>query len=162
MSNPVLEYRQALLQHLEAQPEELAALIGSLPEPEWHARRAADEASLHQLAVHIRDADGLAFVPRFKRMLDEEHPRLEPLPSHRWSLEPGFYQPTEPLGAILADFRRTRAEAVALMRTLAIEPWSRTGFHPPSGPRTLQWWAERMYTHARDHLAEIRRVISGQ
>ncbi len=162
MSDPVFEYRLALLQRLESQPDDLATLIDQLPEPEWRTRRAADESSLHQLAVHIRAADGLAFVARFKRLLDEAHPRLEPFPSHRWSVEQEDYQPETPLAAILADFRRARVEAVTLMRTLTVEQWSRTGFHPPSGPRTALWWAERMYTHARDHLAEMRRVISEQ
>jgi hypothetical protein len=30
------------------------------------------------------------------------------------------------------------------------------GFHAPSGQRTVQWWVERTYGHARKHLDIIR------
>lgn len=150
----LLFYRAKLVSALEAQPAEFEALIAALPEPEWHARRLADGATPHQIAVHLRDIDRLAFLPRFRRILAEAHPRLEPFPSHRWSLDD--YDAGESLAQLLADFRRNRAETLAVLRGMSDDDWSRTGFHPPSGPRTLQWWAERMYTHTRNHLAEIR------
>ena len=149
------QYREILLARLTAQPEEFAALVATLPESEWHARRADDGATLHQLAAHMRDAEVTAYLPRFYRILSEDRPRLEPFPHHRWSLENG-YRRDEPLANILADFRRGRVEAVARMRTLTPDEWNRVGVYPPSGPRTAQWWAERMYTHVLNHLAEMR------
>jgi hypothetical protein len=153
----LLFYRAKLLKCLEAQPAELSELIAALPEPEWHARRLADGATLHQIVVHLRDIDGRAFLPRFRRILAEPHPDLESFPSHRWSLED--YRPDEPLAALRADFTRIRAETMIVLNGMSDDDWTRTGFHPPSGPRTLQWWAERLYTHTRDHLDDIRRRL---
>lgn len=150
----LLFYRAKLLRGLEAQPAELGALIAALPEPEWHTPCLADGATPHQIAVHLRDIDRLAFLPRFRRILAEAHPRLESFPSHRWSLDD--YHANETLANLLADFERNRAETMTVLRGMSDDDWSRTGFHPPSGPRTLQWWAERMYTHTRNHLDEIR------
>lgn len=149
------EYRVILLDRLTHQPDEFATLLAALPEPEWHVRRDDDGTTPHQLAAHIRDAEVMTFLPRFYRILSEERPHLEQFPTHRWSLENG-YRRDEPLAGILAEFRRCRVEAVARMHTLTADEWNRIGVHPPSGPRTAQWWAERMYTHARNHLAEIK------
>jgi hypothetical protein len=154
----LLFYRAKLLAALEAQPLEFEALSAARPEPEWHTRRLADGATPHQIAVHVRDIDRLAFLPRFRRILAEANPRLEAFPSHRWSLD--GYDPSEPLRRLLADFARSRAETLTVLRGMSDDDWSRAGFHPPSGPRTLQWWAERMYRHTHDHLAEIHRTLS--
>jgi len=155
MGQQLHEYRVFLLQHLERQPAEFAALVNALPEAEWHVRRVANGATLHQIAAHLRDTEALAFWPRLQRILAEESPHLEAFPNHRWTTEQ-TYHPEEPLHHIIAAFTHTRAEALAVLKNLNHDDWSRTGFHPPSGPRTLQWWAERMYHHAREHLEAIR------
>lgn len=152
-------YRLQLLERLEQQPREFAALLATLPEPEWHTRRLPDGATLHQVAVHLRDAEAHAFWPRARRILLEERPQLEPFPSHRWSLDPAHgYRADEPLAEIVATFTRARQEVVAALRPITPEGWSRVGVHPPSGPRTLLWWAERMYNHARGHLDDMHRL----
>jgi hypothetical protein len=152
------EYRRQFLARLESQPRGFAALIASLVEPEWHARRAPDGLSLHQLLVHVRDAEALAYWPRIQRILAEDAPHLDPFPKHRWSLEE-HYLHTEPLAEVLGTLTRTRAEVVAALTTLAPAAWSRLGFHPPSGPRTVQWWAERLYLHAHNHLEELHAAV---
>lgn len=157
MGQQLYEYRVLLLRYLERQPAEFAALADSLPEGEWHARHVTDGVTLHQIAAHMRDTETLAFWPRIQRILAEESPHLEAFPNHRWTIGQ-TYHPEEPLRQIIAEFARTRAEALATLKTLNPEDWSRTGFHPPSGPRTVQWWAERMLNHARDHLEAIRQA----
>ena len=37
----LLDYRARLLERLEAQPAEFAAVVGSMPADEWHSRRDA-------------------------------------------------------------------------------------------------------------------------
>ncbi|MDW8326095.1 MAG: DinB family protein [Anaerolineales bacterium] len=159
MGQQLHEYRVLLLRRLEQQPTEFAALADALPEAEWHARRVANGATLHQIAAHVRDAEALAFWPRIRRILSEESPHLEAFPEYRWATDK-TYHPEEPLQHIIAAFARTRAEALATLKNLNTEDWSRTGFHPPSGLRTVQWWVERMLNHARDHLEAIRQAGS--
>ena len=154
----LLEYRAELLARLARQPAELAEAVNAVPEAERTVRRVSGDYTLHQLLAHVRDLEALAFLPRLRRILTEDSPRLEAFPSHHWSLE--SYQPDEPMTGILADFARAREAALALLRPLPSEGWGRTGFHPPSGPRTAQWWAERIYTHAREHLDEMRRAVN--
>lgn len=146
----LLDYRRQLLIRLERQPAEVAAMLAGFPEPEWFQLRHADRRSLHQLATHVRDVEQMAFLPRLRRILNEDRPTLEPFPSHDWS--DGDYDPAEPLTHILAGWSQARAEALDLLPAPDHAAWSRTGFHPPSGQRTLQWWAERIYNHVRQHL----------
>ena len=148
----LFDYRARLLARLESQPGEAAARLAAIPEPEWYRPRGATGRSLHRLAAHVRDVESLAFLPRLRRILSEEQPVLEPFQSHDWS--DGDYQPDEAMTHILAGWSQARAEVLDVLPGPAQAAWSRTGFHPPSGHRTLQWWAERIYDHARQHLLE--------
>jgi hypothetical protein len=148
------DYRAQLLDRLESQPRELAAALAGVPEAEWRRRRLPEGRSPHLTAAHVRDLEALAFLPRIRRIVREDHPRLDAFPDHRWS--EAQYDPEEKLAAILTGWAAARAELAALVRPLPHEAWSRLGFHPPSGSRTLQWWVERAYAHVDGHLKEIR------
>ena len=150
----ILGYRLKLLERLKDQPSELLGTINTIPEAEWKLRQDATGRSIHQIVAHIRDVEVVAFLPRFQLFLSEEQPFFEPFSSHTWSA--ADYQPAEPMAKMLADFAHARAEVWELMQPLTPEDWSRLAFHPPSGRRTAQWWAERIYVHAQDHLKEIR------
>jgi DinB superfamily len=148
----LFDYRTRLLARLESQPAEAAARLAAFPEAEWHRPRSPEGRSLHRLAAHVRDLESMAFLPRLRRILAEERPVLEAFSSHDWSADD--YEPNEAMTHILAGWSQARAEVVDLLPAAAQPAWSRTGFHPPSGQRTLQWWAERIYDHARQHLLD--------
>ena len=153
-SAPVLDllfdYRTKLLAELDRQPAAVASRLAAMAEREWYRPRGQAGRSLHRELAHVRDVETLAFLPRVARILSEERPSLEAFPTHDWS--DGDYRPDEPLTDLLAGWSQTRAEVVYRLPRPASPAWSRTGFHPPSGQRTLQWWAERIYGHAREHL----------
>jgi hypothetical protein len=153
MLDQLLDYRARLLARLERQPAEIAAVLAAIPESQWYRPLSPGGRSIHRVMTHVRDVETQAFLPRLRRILNEERPVLSPFPSHDWS--DGNYRPDEPLTDILAGWSQTRAEAVDLLPPPSSPAWSRTGFHPPSGQRTLQWWAERFYRHAHDHLLEL-------
>lgn len=150
----LVDYRARLMERLLEQLNELRTAIDAIPASEWHTRRTPDGSTIHQHAAHVRDLEVQAFAPRFQRVVTEDNPALEPYTSHHFS--DASYQPDEPMVKILAEFAAAREAAVSQMRALRAEDWSRAGFHPPSGQRTAQWWAERMYGHVREHLEEVR------
>lgn len=152
----VLEYRAALLAHLEQQPAELVAALAAFPAERWHDRRAADGRTVHLAAAHVRDLETLAYLPHIRRILTEDHPTLTTHAHHTWSA--ASYDPREPMTHIVAAWSQARAELLALLRPLPAAGWGRVGFHPPSGNRTAQWWAERAYGHVRGHLAVLRQA----
>ena len=150
----LLDYRAELLERLERQPAEMAQVLAAIPEANWHLRRPGLSRTVHRTLAHVRDLELLAFLPRVQRILQEDEPALAPFVSHDWSLRD--YQPDEPLTAVLASWSQARAEVMNLLPEADASQWSRLGFHPPSGKRTLQWWAERIFTHAQAHMLELR------
>ena len=150
----LLDYRAQLLARLERQPADMAQVLAAFPEADWHRPPVGLGRPVHQTLAHVRDLELLAFLPRLQRILNEDQPALEPFASHDWSLPD--YVPDEALTGILAAWSQTRAEVLNLLPGPAASQWTRRGFHPPSGKRTLQWWTERVYTHAQAHLLELR------
>jgi hypothetical protein len=150
----LLDYRARLLARLEAQPAEFAAVVGGMPADEWHTRRDVGGRTIHLAAAHVRDLEAQAYLPRIRRILAEDRPELTPFAHHDWSA--ADYEPSEPMTAILESWSRARTELLALVRPLDSAGWSRAGFHPPSGNRTLQWWVERAHGHGRGHLEALR------
>jgi hypothetical protein len=148
------DYRARLLDRFEQQPAEFAAVLAGIPEPEWRTRQDERGRTLHMIAAHVRFLETLAFMPRIRAVLNEENPNLVAYPTHHFADE--RYDPDEPMAAILEEWSHTRAEIVQWLRPLDAAGWTRLGFHAPSGERTLQWWVERTYAHAREHLDEIR------
>jgi hypothetical protein len=152
----LIEYRASLLRRFERLPADFAQTIAAIPETEWWLRRDAEGRTVHALMAHVRDLDALAFLPRIRRILVEEGPALEAFANHRW--RDAVYDPTEPMESLLGDYARTREEEMALVRGLDSQGWSRRGFHPPSGWRSVQWWVERALVHGMQHLDEVRRT----
>lgn len=147
----LIEYRAELLKRLMAQPPLVVQTLGAITQ---RPQAPADTPNqLHFMVAHIRDLEGLAFLPRIRRILTEDRPELEAFASHRWSA--ASYDPTRPLPDLLREWQQLRADAVSVLQGLPAAAWSRLGFHPPSGWRTLQWWVERLYAHVREHVAEI-------
>lgn len=153
----LLDYRARLLRMLEEQPAEFGNLVATVPAEQWHERRDAGGRTMHLAAAHVRDLEALAFLPRIRRILDEDRPELQPFAHHDWSR--ADYDPAEPIDRLRATWARARGELLGLVRPLDSAGWSRAGFHPPSGSRTLQWWVERAFIHARDHLRDLRAAV---
>jgi hypothetical protein len=149
-------YRSKLLARFERQPADFAKAIAAIPETEWWLRRNPEGRTVHALMAHVRDLDVLAFLPRLRRILDEDGPALDAFANHRWR-DPD-YDPTEPMEVLLATYARAREEEMALVRELDSDGWSRRGFHLPSGWRSAQWWVERALVHGMEHLDEVRRA----
>jgi len=156
----LLDYRARLLRRMEAQPAEFARVVAGVPEGEWHTPRAGGKRTIHLAAAHVRDLEAQAYLPRVRRILAEDRPELTPFAHHDWSADD--YDPDEPMTAILERWSRARTELLRLVRPLGSAGWSRAGFHPPSGSRTLQWWVERAYGHARGHVEEVRGEVGGE
>lgn len=150
----MFDYRERLLERFERLPAQFAQAIARLPETDWWLRRAADGRAVHEIMAHTRDVEVHAYLPRLQRILREDNPTLERLPSHDWSK--ADYDVTEPMESLLGQYAHAREEEVALVQNLGAAGWSRLGFHPPTGRRTAQWWVERALAHGLEHLGHIR------
>ena len=148
------DYRKALLERFEQQPAEFARVLAGLPEAEWGLRRDRAGRSVHALMAHVRDLEVLAYLQRLRQIIEHDNPTLEPDGFQHW--DEARYAADESMESILTAWSQARAEAAQRLRESDPGGWARTGFYPPVGRRTLQWWAEKALAHARGHLADIQ------
>ena len=93
------EYRARLLDRLEQQPAEFAAVVAAIPALEWHRRQDDLGRSVHMLAAHVRFLETLAFYPRIRSILDEDYPDLTAYPTHHWAEDGSLRVDTETCSA---------------------------------------------------------------
>jgi len=154
MTDPLLEYRERLLNRLEAVVSEIADTVAAVPESRWHQPLRAGARPPHAIIAHLRDVERNAYAPRLRRLLDEDMPEFESFDPEKW--EADRYNPDEPLTALLAEYAGLRETEMSLLRPLTSRGWARCGRHITFGVRAVQWWVERALRHAEEHLRELR------
>jgi hypothetical protein len=148
------EYRQHLLERMEVAAEEFRQACQAVSDP--GAPLEAGGWNVHQIAVHVRDVDGLVYGMRLRRTVTEQDPEFENFDGEAWMAE--HYDPGEPLEKILGGFVDNVGEQVAWLKGLPDQAWSRPSRHTAYGSSlTMQTWAERGLAHIEEHLAAVKR-----
>mgnify|MGYP001051280905 CR=1 FL=1 len=146
-------YRERLLGRHTEQVAAFRSVLGAFP-----ARRLSDPApaggwSAHQLAVHVRDVEIQAYIPRVHRLLAEANPLLADFDAEAFMAE--HYDPGEPVSRIAEDVDRARHALRLELPFDRAQAWSRTGRHPALGVRSVQTWVERAVAHFDEHLLQL-------
>jgi hypothetical protein len=145
--------RDRLLERHAAQVDALQSVLDGIPVRRLRLSPPDGGWSAHQRAVHVRDVETQAYVPRVHRMLAEEDPRLVDFDAEAFMGE--HYSSVEPAAQIVQDVVQARQ---GVRRVLAFDDaraWSRTGRHPALGVCTLQAWVERAVAHLEEHLEQL-------
>lgn len=146
--------RQWLVKRLEQSGAEYIAYLSQLSADELNAKPSPTDWSLHQVAVHMRDTEQLAFVVRAERLLKETQPTFANFDQDEyWRTHP--YSPDEPLKKIIADFRTMRRKLVRLLRNAPAKAWRNYGIHSAYGKVSLDWVAMHCYHHTLEHIAQM-------
>jgi hypothetical protein len=152
--NPLIDYRQRLLERLETVPSDIADAIAAIPERDWHTPASDTLRSPHANLSLLRDMERHAFLARLQRLLAEDQPFFDLFYFPHW--DEASYNPAEPMTQILADYSGLREAEMQILRSLTLQQWAREGRHTTLGLRTVQWWAERMLEYSEDRLKELR------
>ncbi len=130
---------------LEAMGDELAS---------WHP--ADGEWCVNEVVGHLIEADRRGFAGRIRRILAAA-PASEPE-------EQGWDQPSvaaargdcaRPAAALVEDLRASRAEAVALVRSLRPADLDRAAIHRTVGRVTVRELLNEWVFHDRNHLRQL-------
>ncbi len=148
----LLEYRQRLLDRYEAAAREFREAVETADSP--NVPREAGGWSAHQIAAHTRDVEKMVYGMRVRRTLEEDDPLFENFDGDAWMAE--HYHPDEPLASILDELAGSVQEAVARLRGLPPEAWTRPSRHAAyGGGFTTQAWVERSLAHIEEHLKTV-------
>ena len=153
--NQLLEYRAKLLDQLQAAAEEFRRACLAADDP--FQPMDEDGWNVHQIAAHTRDVDENVYGMRVRRTAREDNPLFSNYDGEVWMVEQ--YNPDEPLASILDELSASVKGAVALLRDLPLEGWSRTSAHEVYGDGFfLQTWVERELAHIQEHLETVEKA----
>lgn len=151
----LLEYRSQLIDRLEETTDQFCRICLAISDP--YKSTDKDGWTIHQLAVHTRDADKLVYGLRIRRTVDEDNPEFENFDQDAWMT--AHYNPDESLASILDELSASIKNTVAKLRNLPSADWSRTSSHKIyGGGFTLQTWVERGLAHIQEHLKAVQKA----
>lgn len=144
-----------LIAEYEKGYEKLQQAIDSLTEVELHFKPGPDKWSIHEIIVHLADAEMIG-VHRMKRVLAETTPMLTLYDQDGWARSLSYSELDA--GQYLQLFRLLRESMLPVLKRAEEADWQRIGIHEEAGPLTLSQLLQRYVNHVRDHLAQMERV----
>jgi len=144
-----------LIQEYTLGYEMLRKAIEGLNEDEFRYKPAADKWSIHQILIHVTDAEILA-TSRLKKVLAEKEPILISFDQNAWTnnLEYDLLDREQ----YLLLFKLLRSSMQTILDNLTNEQCERVGVYVDQERFTFKQLMEFRVQHVRGHLAQIERV----
>lgn len=142
-----------LLLSLEATPETVKQLTGSLSEVELKWKPSENEFSALEQVCHLRDIELEAYTIRIQRLLSESQPSLPDIDGGRLAVERDYNN--QKLEAALHDFARARLENIRMLHSVSAEQLNLTGVLEGVGEITLGGLLHFVREHDQAHLDEM-------
>jgi len=149
--------RQGLIAKIRALPDSLEALVGGLSAEQLSTAYLAGEWTVAQNVHHLADAHANSYV-RCKLVLTEDNPTFKPFDHDAWADLPDARDPD--VGASLRLLQALHGRWARFWESLPDEAWARAGFHPESGPMSLDDLLRIYAAHGEGHLDQIRRTLA--
>jgi len=142
-----------LIAALAAAAGRLRAVGAGLDESQRRHRPAPGGWCLNEVMAHLLHVETELFLPRLRRLVDEERPRFPAFSPEPWARERDHG--ADAFDASLAAFERARGETLAFLRALPEGARERLGVSGFFGPVTLQQYATHVADHDIEHLAQM-------
>ena len=147
----------AALDVYAATPATLVALLAGLPET--LTSTPADEGwSPHDVVVHLTSLDPFSMVGRVRAIVEQDDPVIPDIDEH--AVLEGSGLRGRPLGGVLDQMARQRADALAWLRDLTPQQLARTGRHSTVGPLSAAEIIHDEAWHDLLHIGQICRMLS--
>jgi hypothetical protein len=145
-----------LLAALAAAVGRLRAVAAGLGEAQRRRRPAAGEWCLNEIMAHLLHVETELFLPRLRRIVDEEQPHFTAFSPEPWARERDHS--VDAFDISLAAFEHARGETLAYVRALPPGGDARLGVSAFFGPVTLGQYATHIADHDIEHLAQMARA----
>ena len=140
-------------------PHRLEAFYAAIPlafknwlPSSWNGIPSEPFTAIEQIC-HVRDVEVDGYHVRFRRTLDEAHPRLANLDGERLASERTYAGADA--AAVLADLRRARAVTLAMIAGFSTEQFARTAEFD-GVTVTLRSLVHLLCSHDQQHLAGLQ------
>jgi hypothetical protein len=132
--------------------ERVVKTLHALPEEMWSYKPAPSEWSVHEIIVHLADAEANGYV-RFRRFVAEPGSKVMAYDQNRWAKHLDYKK--QDMADSLQLFKYLRSTTYALLKELPEELWTNTVQHSESGTITLEDWLENYDNHIAVHIAQM-------
>ena len=146
-------------------PAALDALLRNLPDAWTHSNEGSIDGkptwSAYDILGHLIVGERTDWMARLRILLEHGEAR----PFDKFDRFAQFKESAnKPLGQLLDEFARLRAENLAVLQALNLKPedLSRRGTHPALGTVTLSQLLATWVTHDLTHLHQLSRVMAHQ
>jgi DinB superfamily len=139
----------------EAAPSRIATAIEGLSEAQLQYRSAPDEWSIHEVVVHLADAESVGYW-RLRKTLAEKDALLAVYDEEAWAKNLDYS--AQSLELALNLFTALRASSTALLRLLPDAAWERTSMHAERGELNVYALFTTYLEHGSIHLEQIERI----
>jgi hypothetical protein len=163
MTSPELERimeqreKERYLFNLRSFPNELDDLLGGLDEETLRWRPIPHKWSIKEILCHLRDMERLAYLSRYRRILEEDNPFLPNVDQDRIAFESDYIN--QDAKAALEEYKQLRAETVRTLEAAPVESFSRRGTHETEGPLTLEQLIIRQIKgNDLNHLVQMKDI----
>lgn len=133
----------------------LAAALKKFPQEMWQFRPAPKRWSIHEIIVHIADAEANSYV-RCRTFLAQPKHTVMVYNQDLWATELKYHE--QSVDDSLALFALLRKMSYDLVKNLPDELWTKlTITHPESGIMTLEKWLIIYEHHVPAHIDQMSR-----
>lgn len=136
--------------------DKLREAVHGLSEGELRFQPAPGKWSIHEILVHVADAE-IVGIQRLKKVLAEDQPILPVYDQDAWANKLSYDQ--SDAQQHLQLFALLRESMLPILRTVSTGDWSRIGIHSEAGPLTFHQLLQKYVDHVSDHLKQIERVL---
>ena len=140
-----------LIDEFEAGGSRLAESVSGLSTDQLTARPGPGKWSIHELVIHLVDADAIA-IDRMKRVIAEDNPTL--LYADETAYVDTLFPHDQSIEDAVTLFVVNRRQFARVLRRLPEEAFARTGTHNIAGRVSLEGLV-RMYVDHLDHHFEF-------
>jgi hypothetical protein len=149
--------RQESIDQIRQLPSQLAALVCDLTPAQLTTHYLPAEWSVAQNIHHLADSHMNSYV-RCKLIVTEENPTFKPYDQDAWAALPDAQ--SADISTSLTLLTQLHARWVLFWKALPSDAWARTGFHPESGPVTLEDQLHLYAAHGLAHVEQITRTLA--
>jgi uncharacterized damage-inducible protein DinB len=135
-------------------PELLEEALKQFPKEMWQFKPAADRWSIHEILVHLADAEVNGYI-RARRFVAEPGQSVMAYDQDVWARKLNYHD--QSADDALQIFCLLRKSTYNLLRALPDAAWTHTIQHPEYGTMTFDRWLELYERHTPNHIAQMQK-----
>jgi len=134
----------------------LTAALAEVPKEAWEFKPTADEWSIHEIVVHMKDSESVGVI-RLHKLIAEPGSTLMPYAESKWS-EALNYQ-NQDVEDALQILKLTRRATYRLLKTLPDQVFMHSVVHPEwDHPYTVENWLDIYRLHVPEHIEQLQKT----